>query len=76
MAKVVRLSNAVEEVCLTAENAIGYRRVLGVERKNRTRADVMIEKEFLEMFEDAPRGALSDAINMGLNIVMVQRGML
>lgn len=76
MAKVVRLSNAIEEIALTAENALAYRRVLGVEKKNRRRVNVMIEGELLERFEDAPRGALSDAINMGLNIVLVQRGVL
>jgi len=76
MSKTVRLSNAVEEISLTAENALAYRRVLGVEKKNRARVNVMVEEELLERFEDAPRGALSDAVNMGLNIVLVQRGML
>ncbi|MDD4460487.1 MAG: hypothetical protein PHQ24_11920 [Proteiniphilum sp.] len=76
MAKVVRLSNAIEEISLTAANALAYRRVLGVEKKNRARVSVMVEEEFLERFRGAPRGALSDAINMGLNIVLVQRGML
>lgn len=76
MAKVVRLSNAIEEISLTAANALAYRRVLGVEKKNRARVNVMIEEELLERFEHAPRGALSDAINMGLNIVLVQRRML
>jgi len=76
MAKVVRLSNAIEEIALTAENALAYRRVLGVEKKNRRRVNVMIEEELLERFEHAPWGALSDAINMGLNIVLVQRGVL
>lgn len=76
MAKVVRLSNAIEEISLTAANALAYRRVLGVEKKNRARVNVMVEEEFLERFRGAPRGALSDAINMGLNIVLVQRGML
>jgi hypothetical protein len=76
MAKVVRLSNAIEEIALTAENALAYRRVLGVEQKDRRRVNVMIEAELLKRFEDAPRGALSDAINMGLNIVLVQRGVL
>ena len=76
MAKVVRLSNAIEEISLTAANALAYRRVLGVEKKNRARVNVMVEEEFLERFRGAPRGALSDAINMGLNIVLVQRGVL
>ena len=76
MAKTVRLSNAIEEISLTAENALAYRRVLGVEKKNRARVNVMIEEELLKRFEEAPRGALSDAINMGLNIVLVQRGVL
>ncbi len=76
MSKTVRLSNAVEEISLTAENALAYRRVLGVERKNRARVNVMVEEELLERFQGAPRGALSDAINMGLNIVLVQRGVL
>lgn len=76
MAKVVRLSNAIEEIALTPENALAYRRVLGVEKKNRARVNVMVEAELLKRFEDAPRGALSDAINMGLNIVLVQRGVL
>ena len=76
MAKVVRLSNAIEEISLTAANALAYRRVLGVEKKNRARVNVMVEEELLERFQGAPRGALSDAINMGLNIVLVQRGVL
>lgn len=76
MAKVVRLSNAIEEISLTPANALAYRRVLGVEKKDRRRVNVMVEEELLERFEDAPRGALSDAINIGLNIVLVQRGVL
>ncbi|MFA7122030.1 MAG: hypothetical protein WC277_11170 [Bacilli bacterium] len=76
MAKVVRLSSPVEEICLSAENAIAYRRVLGVEKKDRLDTHVYIERELLEPFRDMPRGALTDAVNIGLNIVMVQRGML
>jgi len=56
MAKIVRLSNAIEEISLTAANALAYRRVLGVEKKNRARVNVMIEEELLERFEHAPGG--------------------
>ena len=76
MAKVVRLSNEIEEVRLTKENALAYRRVLGVEKKDRVDTHVLIEREILEPFKGMSRGALSDAVNIGLNIVMVQRGML
>lgn len=76
MAKVLRVSNAVEEISLTKENAIAFRRVLGVEPKNREGAYVYIEREMLERLRGLRRGELSDAVNIGLNIVMVQRGML
>jgi len=76
MPKVLRLSNAVEDICLTKENALAYRRVLGVERKNREGAYVFIEKEMLKLLRELPRGGLSDAVNLGLNLVLVQRGML
>lgn len=76
MAKTVRLSSPVEEICLSADNAIAYRRVLGVEKKNRADAHIGIERELLEPFKELPRGALTDAVNIGLNIVLVQRGML
>ena len=76
MAKVLRVSNAVEEINLTKENAIAFRRVLGIEPKNREGAYVYIEREMLERLRGLRRGELSDAVNIGLNIVMVQRGML
>ena len=76
MAKVLRLSNAVEDVCLSKENAIAYRRVLGVEAKNREGVFVYIEKEFMERMREMPRGGISDAVNLGLNIELVRRGML
>lgn len=76
MATTLRLSNAVEEISLTKENAIAFRRVLGVEPKNREGAYVYIEREMLERLRGLRRGELSDAVNIGLNIVMVQRGML
>jgi hypothetical protein len=76
MAKVLRVSNAVEEISLTKENAIAFRRVLGIEPKNREGAYVYIEREMLERLRGLRRGELSDAVNLGLNIVMVQRGML
>lgn len=76
MAKTLRLSNAVEEISLTKENAIAFRRVLGIEPKNREGTYVYIEKEMLAKLRELRRGELSDAVNLGLNIVMVQRGML
>ena len=76
MATTLRLSNEIEEVCLTKENALAFRRVLGVEPKNREGAHVYIEKEMLAKLRKLRQGELSDAVNLGLNIVMVQRGML
>lgn len=76
MAKTLRLSNAVEEISLTKENAIAFRRVLGIEPKNREGVYVYVEKEMLAKLRELRRGELSDAVNLGLNIVMVQRGML
>jgi hypothetical protein len=76
MATTLRLSNEIEEVCLTKENALAFRRVLGVEPKNREGAHVYIEKEMLAKLRELRQGELSDAVNLGLNIVMVQRGML
>lgn len=76
MAKTLRLSNEIEEISLTKENAIAFRRVLGIEPKNREGTYVYIEKEMLAKLRELRRGELSDAVNLGLNIVMVQRGML
>ena len=45
MAKTLRLSNEIEEISLTKENAIAFRRVLGIEPKNREGAYVYIERE-------------------------------
>lgn len=76
MAKTLRLSNEIEEISLTKENAIAFRRVLGIEPKNREGVYVYVEKEMLAKLRELRRGELSDAVNLGLNIVMVQRGML
>ena len=76
MATTLRLSNEIEEVRFTRENALAFRRVLGVEPKDREKANVYIEKEMLVKLRELRRGELSDAVNLGLNIVMVQRGML
>ena len=76
MATTLRLSNEIEEVRFTRENALAFRRVLGVEPKDREKANDYIEKEMLVKLRELRRGELSDAVNLGLNIVMVQRGML
>ena len=76
MSKVLRLSNAIEEISLTAGNSIAYRRIMGVDKKNRERVNVCIEKELLALLREGRRGSISDAVNVGLNLVLVQRGML
>lgn len=73
-----RITNEDEVITLTKENAIAFRRCLGVEAKDRTRVHVSIEKDLLAAFEqgDRKRGDLSDLVNQGLNLMLIKYGFL
>jgi hypothetical protein len=73
-----RITNEDEVISLTKENAIAFRRCLGVEAKDRTRVHVSIEKDLLQAFDqgDRKRGDLSDLINQGLNLMLIKYGFL
>lgn len=73
----VRYSNKFMDCDLTAENAIAFRRLVGQEKKNRIPVKVMIEAELIEAAGCTPRsGELSDLVNMGMNMILVQTGKL
>lgn len=77
MAQKIKYSNSFVNCDLTAENAIAYRRLVGLEPKDRVAVTVMIERELLEAANVRPRsGDLSDKVNMGLNLILVQTGQL
>lgn len=73
-----RITNEDEVISLTKENAIAFRRCLGVEAKDRTRVHVSIEKDLLQAFDqgDRKRGDLSDLVNQGLNLMLIKYGFL
>lgn len=50
-----------------------YRRILGLEKQDRVRCEIKIEREFTEMY---PKGKLSDVINQALNQMAVQQGLI
>lgn len=73
----VRYTNKFMDCDLTAENAIAFRRLVGQEKKNRIPVRMMIEAELIEAAGCTPRsGELSDLVNMGLNMILVQTGKL
>ena len=74
----IRISNEVEEIILTKDNSPGYRRALGIEPKDRRKVHVSIEKVLLEALDtdNLHRGDLSDLVNQGLNLRLVQMGLL
>ena len=73
-----RITNEDEVITLTKENAVAFRRCLGVEAKDRTRVHVSIEKDLLQAFDqgDRKRGDLSDLVNQGLNLMLIKYGFL
>ena len=78
MGQTVIISNAIEEIVLTKDNSPGYRRSMGVEPKDRKKVHVSIEKVFLDALDmdNRHRGDLSDIVNQGLNLRLVQMGLL
>jgi len=73
----VRYSNKFLDCDLTAENAIAFRRLVGQEKKDRVPVKIMIERELIEAAGCRPRsGELSDLVNMGVNMILVQTGKL
>ena len=78
MSKTVIISNAREEIIFTKDNSPAFRRCLGVEPKDRKTVHVSIEKVLLDALDDGnrKRGDLSDLVNQGLNIALVQAGLL
>ncbi|MBA7535005.1 hypothetical protein ES705_27255 [subsurface metagenome] len=73
MAHVFRIVTPPEEVIFSKENAIASRRVLGVEPKDRVRICVCIEREYVEMLRELPKGSISNMVNLGLEIELVRR---
>jgi len=73
-----RISNAVQVITLTEENSPAFRRCLGVEPKDRQTVHVSIEKVLLDALDagNLGRGCLSDLVNQGLNLALVQAGLL
>lgn len=74
---VMHFSNKDQTFEITPENGIAFRRLLGYEPKNRITVKVQIEAELLEASGYVPRsGELSDLVNLGLNMVLIQTGKL
>lgn len=69
---VVLVASLKYEIDLTKDNAIGYRRVIGIDPKNREAHNVKIEREFIEVMKEH-RMSISDAVNMGLNLILHDR---
>ena len=63
---------------LTKESAIGYRVALGIDPKDRVTKNVRIEEKLLQIHKEHNRGtrdgALSNDINIGLNLLYASRG--
>ena len=65
-------SNKFLDFELAADNSYAFRRVLGMEEKNRIPVRVMVERELVEAAGGRPRsGELSNMINMGLNMYLI-----
>lgn len=62
------------DIDITKENAIGLRRNLGVDKKDRVSVHFRIEREYVEYVRAKYNDNLSDAANVAFNLLFCSRG--
>lgn len=62
------------EIDITKDNAIGLRRNMGVDQKDRVSVHMRIEREYVEYIRRKYNDNLSDSANVAFNLLFCSRG--